>query len=152
MSKKRIYFGNDHAVYEVKDEIINYLNSLGYEVVDLGAKTEDGRVDYSKYAIEVGEAVAQDEQGEGILLCGTGIGMSIAANKVPGVRAAVAYNDSSATLAKEHNKANIIALGVREHSVDEIKKMLKSYLEASFAGGRHINRIAIIDDYEQNKK
>ncbi|MCV3728465.1 ribose 5-phosphate isomerase B [Ureaplasma miroungigenitalium] len=149
---KKIYFGNDHAVYEIKSEVIDYLKSLGYFVEDEGPSSCDGRVDYPNYAVKVAQSVQEDANSVGVLLCGTGIGMSIAANKVSGIRAALVYNVSSANLAKEHNNANVVCIGAREHSLEEIKKMLKAYLAAEFSHERHEDRIALITEYENKAK
>ncbi|MCV3753822.1 ribose 5-phosphate isomerase B [Ureaplasma zalophigenitalium] len=149
---KKIYFGNDHAVYEIKNELVNYLKTLGYVVEDQGSQINDGRVDYPNYAVKVADNVKKDSHSIGVLLCGTGIGMCIAANKVNGIRAALLYNQSSASLAKQHNNANVVCIGAREHSIDEIKKMLKTYLDSEFMHERHEERITLISEYENKQK
>lgn len=156
MDKKYIYFANDHAGYEYKDQIINHLKNKGYEVVDLGANQEDGSVNYPDYAFAVSKKVVENETNQnqpvGVLVCGTGIGMSMAASKVANSRVALVYDDISATLAKEHNNANVISLGARTKSLDQILSMLDHFLEAKFAGDRHQKRIDLISEYEQKHK
>lgn len=158
LNKKKIYFANDHAGYEQKQAIIDYLNQKGYEVVDLGPNQEQGSVDYVPYAIDVASKVVDENKNSenddalGVLVCGTGIGMSIAASKVSGSRSALVYNQNTAKLAKQHNNANVISIGVRENSIDEVKKMLDSFLESEFLGERHQRRVDLITKYENQKK
>lgn len=148
---KKIYFANDHAGYGVKQEIIDYLKQKGYEVVDYGANQEDGSVDYAPYAFKVSKEVVED-QALGVLVCGTGIGMSMAASKVDGTRVANIHNVETSELAKKHNNANVISLGARQHSIEEIKAMLDGFLDSEFEGERHERRINLISEYEKNKK
>ncbi|EDT49869.1 RpiB/LacA/LacB family sugar-phosphate isomerase [Ureaplasma urealyticum] len=151
---KKIYFGNDHAAYEIKDQIIAHLKQKGYEIIDEGAQVELGSVNYSPYALKVANDVVNDAKNDslGILLCGTGIGMNMAASKVKGARVALIYNESSAKLAKEHNNANVITIGARENSLEQIIKMIDDFLESKFMGERHQKRLDIITEYEKNQK
>jgi len=144
----KIMIGSDHAGYKLKEEIKKYVSDLGYDVEDKGTNNEES-VDYPVYAEKVAKEVAKGK-AEGILICGTGLGMSMAANKVKGVRAALAYNANAAKMAKEHNNANVLCLGAREFSKEEAKKITKVFLEAKFEGGeRHQRRINEIMDLEK---
>ena len=143
----KIIIGSDHAGFLAKEDLKKYLTKKGHEVTDLGPADEQS-VDYSDYGIAVGKAVVQNKADFGIVICGTGIGISIAANKVPGVRCALLYNEEVAKLAKEHNDANVIAFGARFMSVALMHKMLDAYMAATFQGGRHARRIQKISDQE----
>ena len=136
----KIAFGNDHAAREVRAELIEYAKSLGHEVVDYGY-AGDGSADYPVYARKVANAVVNGEADCGILVCGTGIGMAIAANKVHGIRCAVCNDPYSATMAHEHNDANVIAMGARLIGPDLAKACLEAFLAAPFEGGRHQARV-----------
>ncbi len=125
----KIGLGSDHAGFDLKDALIVHLVNKGHEVTDFGANSVD-RVDYPDYAKLVAGEVAKGQIDYGILICGTGIGMSIAANKVKGVRAALVYNELTARLAKEHNHANVIALGGRTHQLGEAKLIVDTFLNA----------------------
>lgn len=150
---KKIYFGNDHAAYEIKDQIITHLKQKGYQIIDEGAQATLGSVDYSTYALKVANDVVNDTKNDsiGILLCGTGIGMNIAASKVHGTRVALVYNENSAKLAKEHNNANIITIGARENNLNQILKMIDDFLTSKFLGERHQKRLDIIAKYEKEQ-
>ncbi|WP_031488862.1 RpiB/LacA/LacB family sugar-phosphate isomerase [Ureaplasma canigenitalium] len=153
MNKKiKIFLGNDHAAYEQKEAIIKFLTNKGYDVVDLGAHPNEGRVDYPDYAFLVGNAVNKEKDSLGILLCGSGIGMCIASGKVKNIRPALLYNKEVAKLAKEHNNANVICFGVRNFSVNEINEMINNFLDAHFLGERHEERIEKIEDFESKNK
>ncbi len=144
----KIAIASDHAGFEVKEELKPLLNELGVEVEDLGT-TSNASVDYPDYAKEVGEAVAHGKADEGILVCGTGIGMAISANKVYGIRAALAWNEDTARLAREHNNANVLAIGARTTPKEEIEKIVRAWFEAKFEGGeRHERRIEKIRQME----
>lgn len=145
----KIIIGNDHAAVEMKKEIAKYLEELGHEVVNFGVDTSES-CDYPKIGEKVGRAVAAGECGCGILICGTGVGISIAANKVKGVRAAVCSDTTTAKLVKQHNNANILAFGARIVGVEAAKDIVKTYLEAEFQGGRHQIRIDMIHDIESD--
>ena len=143
----KIGIGNDHAAVEMKMQIREYLDSLGHEVVNYGVDTTE-RCNYPEIGEKVGRAVAAGEVECAVLICGTGVGISIAANKVHGVRAAVCSDITTAHLVKEHNNANIIAFGARIVGIETAKDIVKAYLDAKFLGGRHQTRIDMISDIE----
>ena len=143
----KIIIGNDHAAPEMKLEIVKYLESLGHEVVDFGVGIGE-KCDYPVMGEKVGRAVVNKEADCGVLICGTGVGISIAANKVKGVRAAVCSDAATARLVKQHNNANIIAFGARIVGIELAKDILKAYLEAEFEGGRHQTRVDLIHAIE----
>lgn len=144
----KIAIGNDHAATELKFVILEYLNSLGHEVVNFGTDGNDS-CDYPEYGERVGLAVAKGEADCGILICGTGAGISIAANKVRGVRAVVCSDCATARLVKEHNDANVIAFGARIVGTELAKDIVKAYLSAEFLGGRHQRRVDLIHEIEE---
>ena len=146
----KIGIGNDHAAVAMKNEIKAYLEELGHEVVDFGISKEES-CDYPVYGEAVGRAVVSGQVECGVLICGTGVGISIAANKVPGVRAAVCSDTTTARLVKEHNNANIIAFGARIVGIEVAKDIVKTYLDAEFQGGRHEKRIAMIHEIENKR-
>lgn len=135
-----ISIASDHAGFEEKQQIITFLEELGHVVVDRGP-ADDGRVDYPDYAVLVARDVADDNADFGVLVCGTGIGMAIAANKMAGVRAANAVSPEFAALAREHNDANIVTISARfiDHEVN--KDIVQTFLETEFGGGRHAGRV-----------
>ena len=141
----KIAIGNDHVGLEMKPVIKEYLEELGYETIDYGTHSNE-RTDYPKYGEAVAKAIKNKEADLGILICGTGVGISIAANKVNGIRAVVCSEPYTAKLSKEHNNTNILAFGSRVIGNDLAKMIVKSWLEAEFEGGRHQGRI----DYIQN--
>ncbi len=147
----KIAIGNDHAAVGLKREIMAYVKELGHEVENYGTDTEDS-CHYPLYGKKVGQAVASGQASKaadcGILICGTGVGISVAANKVKGIRAAVCSEPVTARLVKEHNNANIIAFGARIVGVEVAKEIVSSYLNAEFLGGRHAERVAMIADLE----
>ena len=143
----KIAIGNDHAATELKFIIKEYVEGMGHEVINFGTDDNES-CDYPVYGKKVGEAVVNGEADCGILICGTGVGISIVANKVKGVRAAVCSDVATAHLVKEHNNANIIAFGARIVGVELAKDIVKTYLEAEFEGGRHQRRIDMIHDIE----
>lgn len=147
----KIAIGNDHAAVELKNEIMEYVKSLGHEVANFGTDTNES-VNYPEYGEKVGRAVASGEYDCGILICGTGVGISIAANKVNGVRAAVCSDATTAHLVKEHNNANIIAFGARIVGSELAKDIVKAYLEAEFMGGRHATRVEMFSEIEARNK
>ncbi len=144
----KIALAADHAGYEEKEKIKRTLDELGVEYVDMGTESADS-VDYPDYAQKVGEAVSKGEFEQGLLVCGSGTGMAIAANKVKGVRAAVAWNEDIARLAREHNDANVLALPARFMSDEEAKKVVKAWFDADFEGGRHAKRVDKIKELEK---
>jgi ribose 5-phosphate isomerase B len=140
----RIAIASDHAAWEAKTELVSELRKLGYWVDDLG--TYDGAsCDYPRLAFAVARRIASSEADRGVLLCGSGIGMAIAANRVAGVRAALVYDEQTAELSRRHNDANIICLGARLLPLDQLISLTQRFLETPFEGGRHENRIALID-------
>ena len=140
--------GCDHGGYQLKEFLKKHLEKKGIEVKDFGTYTEDS-VDYPVYAEKVAKAVQSGEAEGGILCCGTGIGISIAANKFEGIRCALVRDSFSARLTKEHNNANIIALGGRVTGTELAADIVDSWLNAEFAGGRHQGRIDIISGFEK---
>jgi len=144
----KVAIASDHAGVDAKEELKPLLNELGIEVQDFGA-TSNESVDYPDYAKQVGEAVARGTADEGILICGTGIGMTISANKVHGIRAALAWNENTARLARQHNNANVLAIGARTTTKEEIEKIIRAWFKAKFEGGeRHERRIEKIRQME----
>lgn len=140
----KIAIGSDHAGYQRKKKLIPFLARLGHQVVDLGCYCEES-CDYPDYAKKVAQAILLQRAERGILVCGTGIGMAITANRFPGVRAAVCWNLKTASLASEHNRANLLALSGRFISLQLSKKMVQIWLETPFAGGRHLKRVKKIE-------
>ena len=147
----KIVIGNDHAAVELKNVVREYVKELGHEVVDFGV-FEGESCHYPDMGEKVAKAVVDGEFDCGILLCGTGVGISIAANKVPGARAAVCSDVTTAHLVKEHNNANIIAFGARIVGSELAKDIVKAYLEAEFMGGRHGLRVDMIHEIEKRYK
>ena len=147
---EKIPIGSDHAGYELKQDLIEYLKELGYEPEDMGT---DGTasVDYPDFAEAVAGAVSRGERKRGVLICGTGIGMSMSANKFPEVRAALAVNEQMAEISRRHNDANILTLGGRFHEKLQARKILKRWLETDFKGGRHARRVEKIAKLNLNK-
>ncbi len=146
----KIAIGSDHAGFALKEEIKKFLEEKGIEVVDFGTHSEE-RVDYPDYAIPLAESVAKGEEELGILICGTGIGMSIAANKVKGIRASLVSDVYSAHSAREHNNANVLCMGGRVLGTELAKEITNAWLDAKFSGGRHERRIEKIAKYESGK-
>ena len=145
---RRIAIGSDHAGFEDKEKIKRQLDELGIEYEDVGTNSTES-VDYPVYARKVAEKVASGEAEQGILVCGSGNGMQIAANKVRGIRAALAWNEETARLARQHNDANVLSVPARMISPEEVSKVIESYLKAEFEGGRHARRISEISDLEK---
>ena len=143
----KIAIGSDHVAYSMKKHIIEYLSAKGYELVDFGAENE-GQTDYPIYGKKVADAVVGGECDCGILICGTGAGISIAANKVKGIRAVVCSEPYTAKLAKQHNNANIVAFGARVIGFAMAEMIVDGYLKAEFQGGRHQKRLDIISEIE----
>lgn len=143
MSKK-IYIASDHAGYEIKDFVKELVKSLGHKIVDLGPNSAD-RVDYPDFAKKCADAVMADKKSFGILICGTGIGISISANKVKGIRAALCHDSYTARLAREHNDANILCFGERVVGKGIIADMIKVFASTEFEGGRHAGRVEKIE-------
>ena len=143
----RIAIGSDHAGYELKEQLKQYLLDSNYEVIDVGCNSLDS-VDYPTFGFKVGEAVVNNEATYGVVVCGSGIGISIAANKVQGIRCANVFVDDHARLARLHNNANVIAFGARFLSFEQASNMLKIFLETEFEGNRHIKRVDLLDQYK----
>ena len=143
----KIALGNDHAATDLKFVVMDYLKELGHEVVNFGTDTNES-CNYPEIGEKAGRAVVAGEAECGILICGTGVGISIAANKVRGVRAAVCSDCATARLVKEHNNANVIAFGARIVGTELAKDIVKAYLDAEFMGGRHQMRIDMIHEIE----
>ncbi|KZK74258.1 MAG: ribose-5-phosphate isomerase [Pelodictyon luteolum] len=139
-----IAVASDHAGVEFKKDIVAWLESHGHACTDMGPYTEDS-VDYPDYAHKVAKAVAAGEYDQGILLCGTGIGVSISANKIPGIRAALCCRPEFATLARQHNDANILCFSARFTDLASIHESLDNWFSADFEGGRHQRRVDKID-------
>lgn len=143
----KIAIGSDHGGFKLKSEILEHIQSKGYEVKDFGCYSLES-IDYPDVAHEVSEAVLKDGYDRGILICGTGIGISIAANKVPGIRAALCGDCFSAKASREHNDANILAMGERVTGVGLAKMITDIWLTTEFEGGRHVGRIGKIGEIE----
>ena len=137
---KKIYIASDHAGYNLKEYIKSYFIKKEIPLIDLGPY-KNSSVDYPDYAKKIARRVASKRSDIGILVCGSGTGMAISANKTRGIRAAVCYNAKSTRLSREHNNANIIALGSRLIKKDEAMKLIKVFLKTKFEGGRHLRRV-----------
>ena len=146
----KIGIGNDHAAVDMKNEIKAYLEEKGYEVINFGTDT-DASCHYPEYAEKVALAVTGGEADLGILICGTGVGISIAANKVEGIRAVVCSEPYSAKLSREHNNTNILAFGARVIGIETAKMIVDAWLDAEFMGGKHGTRVDMIMDIEKRK-
>ena len=144
----RIAIGSDHAGHMLKERIAKELLALGHEVQDVGTHAAEPAVDYPDFCIPVAERVADGRAERGVVLGGSGIGEAIAANKVPGVRAAVVTSDMTARLTRLHNDSNVLAMGGRTNSHDDAVRWLTIWLDTPFEGGRHIPRLKKIADYE----
>ena len=147
---KRIAFGCDHVGIILKDDILAHLRQRGIDVVDKGAWSTE-RTDYPRYASAVAQAIAAGEVDGGILICGTGVGISIAANKHPGIRAVVCSEPYSAQLSRQHNDTNILAFGARVIGLELAKMIVDAWLAAEFEGGRHQGRVDAIGTIEQQR-
>ncbi len=146
----KIAIGNDHTAVELKNHIKAYIEAKGYTVVNYGTDTSE-RAEYPIYGKKVADAVASGECDLGVLICGTGIGISLAANKVKGIRAAVCSEPYSAELTRRHNNANIIAFGARVVGVGVAEKIVDAFLDAEFEGGRHAERVDLITKIENGE-
>jgi ribose 5-phosphate isomerase B len=146
----RIALGADHAGYELKDKIKQHLQQQGLQVQDEGTNSGES-VDYPDYARKVGHNISEQRADLGILVCGSGIGMAIAANKVPGVRAANVSSEYEAQMSREHNNANVLTLGARILKEDDAFKIVDTWLATPFAGGRHERRVEKIAEIEKEE-
>ena len=146
----KFFIATDHAGIEYKDFVIDLLKSKGIEVEDLGPYSKD-RVDYPDYAKKCALAVAQNSGSYGILICGTGIGMSLAANKVKGIRAALCHDAYTAAMAKAHNNANILCFGQRVVGLGVVESIIDAFINTQFEGGRHETRVEKIMQIEKEE-
>jgi ribose 5-phosphate isomerase B len=147
----RVYLGADHAGYELKVHLANHLAKQGYEVVDVGPHVFDPEDDYPAFCLHTGAQVAADPGGLGVVIGGSGNGEQIAANKVAGIRAALAWKVEIAQLARQHNDANIVAIGARQHTLDEATGIVEAFLTTPFSNGeRHSRRINQVAAYEKS--
>lgn len=140
----RIVVASDHAAWQAKDRVVAQLLELGHQVEDLGTNSDES-TDYPRYAYRVADAIAAGRADRGVLLCGTGIGMSITANRVPGVRAALVHDAHTAQMSRAHNDANVLCLGARILDQETIERLVGIFLDEPFDGGRHERRVAMFD-------
>lgn len=146
----RVHLGCDHAGYELTQHLVGWLRAHGHEPVDHGPREYDADDDYPAFCIAAGEAVVADPGSLGIVVGGSGNGEQISANKVDGVRAALVWSEATASLAREHNDANVMAVGARQHTVGECERLVEVFLSTAFSGdARHARRISQIGDYER---
>lgn len=145
----KIAIGADHAGFEGKEKIKKTLDELGFDYEDVGTFSLDS-VDYPDFSQKVGERVSNGEAEKGILVCGSGIGVAIAANKINGIRAAQAWNEETARLSRRHNDANVLTIGARVIPETEIPKIVAAWLETDFEGGRHAGRVEKMMELESN--
>lgn len=143
MPNQVIAFASDHAGYVLKDALCDFVKTLGYDVLDLGTNGPDS-VDYPEYGKKMGEAIASEAAQAGVLVCGSGIGISIAANRNPAVRAALCHDVTTARLCRQHNDANVIALGERLTGIETAKQAVEAFLGTEFEGGRHQRRVDLL--------
>ena len=149
----RVYLGSDHAGFELKARLLEHLGGSGFETVDVGAPGYDPDDDYPPFCLETARRVVADPGSLGIVLGGSGNGEQIAANKVPGCRAALAWNTETATLAREHNNAQVVGIGARMHTPEQAIEIVEAFLNTPFSHGeRHQRRIDLLADYEATGK
>ncbi|MBB5136314.1 ribose 5-phosphate isomerase B [Thermocatellispora tengchongensis] len=145
----RVYIGADHAGYELKNHLVSVLKEYGHEVTDCGPFVYDPEDDYPAFVLRAAEGVAGDPGSLGVVIGGSGNGEQIAANKVRGIRAVLAWNEDTARLGREHNNANVVSVGARQHTAKEATKLVQTFLATAFSGDeRHSRRIAQIASYE----
>ncbi|MFG2077843.1 ribose-5-phosphate isomerase [Nonomuraea maritima] len=145
----RVYIGADHAGYELKNHLVTWLKDHGHEVIDCGPFVYDPEDDYPAFVLRAAEGVAGDPGSLGVVIGGSGNGEQIAANKVRGIRAALAWSEETARLGREHNNANVVGVGARMHSAEEATRFVEVFLSTPFSGGeRHSRRIAQLTSYE----
>ena len=146
----RVYIGSDHAGFELKAHLVQHLTGAGHEVVDVGAPVYDPDDDYPPYCVEAASRTVADEGSLGIVIGGSGNGEQIAANKVPGCRAALAWSVETATLARQHNNAQVMGIGGRMHTVEQALEIVDAFLSAQWSKAeRHQRRIDILAEYEK---
>ena len=149
----RVHIATDHAGFELKEKIVADLREKGYDVVDHGAHVYDALDDYPPFCIEAAQAVVDEPGSLGIVIGGSGNGEQMAANCVEGVRAALVWSDATARLAREHNDANVIAVGARQHTAEEALALVDAFLETPFSGdARHQRRIDLMSEYEASQR
>ncbi len=148
----RVYLGSDHAGFELKAYLIEHLAAAGHETVDCGPEAYDPEDDYPPYCIAVGERVLADPGSLGVVIGGSGNGEQIAANKVRGIRAALAWSEETARLGRQHNDAQVVAVGARMHPPEEAARFVDVFLATPFSGGeRHTRRLGLLADYEASR-
>ncbi|MFD1826265.1 MULTISPECIES: ribose-5-phosphate isomerase [Mumia] len=148
----RVHLGCDHAGFELKNHLLTHLRDQGHDVVDHGPATYDAEDDYPPFCFAAGEAVVADLGSLGVVIGGSGNGEQIAANKVDGVRAALAWSLETAQLAREHNNANVVGIGARMHSTEEATTIVEAFLATPFSGvERHARRISLLAAYEESR-
>ncbi|MBO3750992.1 ribose-5-phosphate isomerase [Streptosporangiaceae bacterium NEAU-GS5] len=146
----RVFIGSDHAGYELKNHLVGWLKEHGHDVVDCGPAVYDAEDDYPTFVLRAAEGVAREPDSLGIVIGGSGNGEAIAANKVRGVRAALAWSDETATLGRQHNDANVISVGARMHPVEDATRFVELFLATPFSGAeRHQRRIDQLSVYEE---
>ena len=141
----KIAIGSDHAGFLAKEEVIKFLKESGYEVEDVGTYSKDS-CDYPIFGRKVGELVANKDCEFGVVICSSGEGIMMAANKVKGIRCGIAYNDQTAELLRQHNDANVISFGANFMDIEDIKRRLKIFLNTNFLGERHLRRVNLIEE------
>ncbi|MBB6119042.1 ribose-5-phosphate isomerase [Nocardiopsis algeriensis] len=145
----RVYLGSDHAGYELKEHLVSWLKEHGHDVVDAGPNVYDAVDDYPPFVLRAAEGTASDAGSLGIVIGGSGNGEQIAANKVKGVRAALAWSEETARLAREHNDANVLSIGGRMHTLEEATRFVEVFLSTPYSEEeRHTRRIAMLTEYE----
>lgn len=145
----RVYLGSDHAGFELKNHLAKWLTEQGHDVTDVGPAVYDAEDDYPPFCVETARRVVADEGSLGLVIGGSGNGEQIAANKVPGARAALAWNVDTAKLARQHNNALLAGIGARMHSVEEIERIVETFVGTEFEGSRHQRRIDMLAEYER---
>ena len=149
----RVYLGSDHAGFELKAYLLEHLAAAGHETVDCGPEAYDPEDDYPPYCIAVGERVLADPGSLGVVIGGSGNGEQMAANKVIGIRSALVWSEETAVLAREHNDANVVSVGGRLHSLDEMTRFVEVFLTTPFTGEeRHLRRIGQLASYETTRE
>ncbi|MFI0962134.1 ribose-5-phosphate isomerase [Streptomyces sp. NPDC021080] len=149
----RVYLGSDHAGLELKNHLVEWLKAAGHEPVDCGPHIYDAQDDYPPFCLRAAERTAADPDGLGVVIGGSGNGEQIAANKVAGVRAVLAWSQETAALGREHNNANVISVGARMHTEEEATKFVETFLGTPFTGEeRHVRRIEMLADYEKTRE
>ena len=149
----RVYLGSDHAGYELKSHLVKHLTASGHDVVDIGPAVYDAEDDYPAFCIATAAAVVADEGSLGVVIGGSGNGEQIAANKVPGIRCALAWSEETATLAREHNDAQVVSVGGRMHPIEDMTRFVEVFLSTAFSGEeRHVRRLGQIGDYERTRE